>query len=84
MLIDSMLQFRLYIMKTIENYFSFLFRQMKRLIRFIRKESIVLHLAHVEVPPVSNQVEQKSPALRLEIFLININHDLILAKVGVF
>ena len=38
MLIDSMLQFRLYIMKTIENYFSFLFRQMKRLIRFIRKE----------------------------------------------
>lgn len=70
MLIDSMLQFRLYIMKTIENYFSFLFRQMKRLIRFIRKESIVLHLAYKRSTPYQIRVEQKSPALRLEIFSI--------------
>jgi len=70
MLIDSMLQFRLYIMKTIENYFSFLFRQMKRLIRFIRKESIILHLAYKRSTPYQIRVEQKSPALRLEIFSI--------------
>gem|GEM_PF-5413788 len=62
MLIDSMLQFRLYIMKTIENYFSFLFRQMKRLIRFIRKESIVLQLAVQAKYPVSNQGGTKEPS----------------------
>ena len=70
MLIDSMLQFRLYIMKTIENYFSFLFRQMKRLIRFIRKESIVLHLAYKRSTPYQIRVEQKSPALRLSLIHI--------------
>ena len=50
MLIDSMLQFRLYIMKTIENYFSFLFRKYSSSSRVQAKY------------PVSNQGGTKEPS----------------------